>query len=262
MSSTADDKQELRRQRLARAEEDEARAQRKRRLWLFGGSTVAALVVVAIAIALSQSGSGDSGPKGLGGGSNLSGVASTTALFKGLPQTGTLVGDPQAPVRMLEFADLQCPFCAQYTRDVLPTLVKRYVRTGKLAIDLRLLTFLGTDSELAGGAAVAASRENRMWQFTDLFYKNQGQENTGYVTPAFIRSIAQGSGVSPAAAVKGSQDDVDAPQLKRATREATTAGVDSTPSFLIGKRGGTLTKLEVSELTPDAFASAIDKLAG
>lgn len=262
MSSRAEEKQELRRQRVAREQEAEAHDQRTRRLWLFGGSTVAALVVVAIAIALSQSGSSDNAPKGLGGGENLSGVASTAALFKGIPQTGTLVGDPKAPLRMLEFADLQCPFCAQYTRAVLPTLVKRYVRTGKLAIDLRLLTFIGSDSETAAGSAVAAGRENRLWQYSDLFYKNQGQENSGYVTPEFIRSIARGSGVSPAAAVRGSQDDVDAPQLARAKREATTAGVSSTPSFLIGKRGGTLTKLDVSQLTPDEFTSAIDKLAG
>ena len=249
MSATPDD-----------AQETEARARRTRRLWLFGASTAAALIVVAIAIALSQGGSDDNDAKGLSSGDGLIGVKTTEALFKGIPQTETLLGDPDAPVQIVEFADLQCPFCAEYTRNVLPTLVKRYVRPGQLSIDLRLLTFLGPDSESAAGAAVAASRENRMWQFTDLLYNNQGQENSGYVTPAFVRSIARGSGVSPTEAVRGMQDDVGGPQLARAQQSAQTAGVDSTPTFLISRRGGTLTKLEVSQLTPDQFTSALDKL--
>ncbi len=221
---------------------------------------MAALIVVAIAIALSQGGSDDSSDKGLSGGDGLIGVQATEALFKGIPQSETTLGKPDAPLQMMEFADLQCPFCAEYTRNVLPTLVKRYVRTGQLSMDLRLLTFLGPDSESAAGAAVAASRENRMWQFTDLFYENQGQENSGYVTPSFVRSIAGGSGVSPEEAVRGMQDDVGGPQLLRAKQSAETAGVDSTPTFLIGKPGGTMTRLEVSQLTPDEFTSALDKL--
>ncbi len=260
MSSTADEEEQRREQRLAHEQETSARARRTRRLWLFGASTVAALIVVAIAIALSQGGSDDGADKGLSGGEGLIGVEATEALFKGIPQSETTLGDPDAPLQLQEFADLQCPFCAEYTRNVLPTLVKRYVRTGQLSMDLRLLTFIGPDSEAAAGAAVAASRENRMWQFTDLFYENQGQENSGYVTPDYVRSIAGGSGVTPDEAVRGMQDDVGGPQLQRAQQSANAAGVDSTPSFLIGKPGGTMARLEVTQLTPDQFTSAIDKL--
>ena len=52
---------------------------------------------------------------------------------------------------MVEFADLQCPFCAEYTKNVVPTIVNRYVRPGKLRIEFRPLTFIGPDSAKAAG---------------------------------------------------------------------------------------------------------------
>ena len=93
-------------------------------------------------------------------------------------------GDPKAPVVLTEFADLQCPFCRDYALNVLPQIIERYVRTGRLRLELRLRAFLGADSDVAGRAAQAAATRDRMWNFVDLFYRNQGTENTGYVTDA------------------------------------------------------------------------------
>ena len=250
MSTKSQQKRALREQREQQRRQA-AEHQRRRRLWLVAASSLAALAVVGIAIALSQSSSSDNSQQGLGAGGQVAGQRAAATLFTGIPQRGTLLGRPDAPVRMVEFADLQCPFCAHYTRDVLPTLVRDYVRPGKLSIDLRLLTFLGTDSEYAGGAAVAAAKQNRIWQFTDVFYANQGQENSGYVTPDFIRTIATASRVNPDTAVNASQNDIDSPILNRATRQAETAGIDSTPTFLIGTRNNTPERFEPTTLQPD-----------
>ena len=98
---------------------------------------------------------------------------------------------------MVEFVDLQCPFCAEYTRDALPTIVKRYVRTGKLKLELRPVAILGPDSATARGRGRGSrAQQNRIWQFADLWYLNQGRENSGYVDDAFLRRIARGAGVS------------------------------------------------------------------
>ena len=77
--------------------------------------------------------------------------------------------------------------------------------------------------------------------------ENQGTENSGYVTDAFIKRIASGvNGLDPAAVVAASHDQSD-PSLATANTEASKYGVNSTPSFLIGKTGGTMTKLGVSD---------------
>jgi protein-disulfide isomerase len=208
-------------------------------------AALAALVVVA---AVTIAAPGNSSNKG--GGS----PAATESALEGIPQSGITLGSPKAPVTMVEFADLQCPFCAEYQRDVFPTILKRYVRTGKVRLELRLLRFIGPDSDRLARAAVAAGSQNRMWQFVDLAYERQGHENSGYATDGFINSLARGAGLDKLDSGAGAEQ-----QVNRNERIARTVGLDSTPSFLIGPTGGPFTGFEPSELTPGAFVPAIEK---
>ena len=195
MASTSEQKERLRAERIAREEADAASGRRRRRLMVLAGATLAALVVVGVLIAVSQSGGDDE--SGLGAGESISGVRAVNELYDGIPQDGATLGNPNAPATMVEFLDLQCPFCAEYTRDALPTIVKRYVRSGQLKLELRPVAILGPDSATAAAAAAAAAQSNRIWQFSDLFYLNQGRENSGYVDDAFLRRIARGADVTP-----------------------------------------------------------------
>ena len=98
------------------------------------------------------------------------------------------LGQPDAPATLIEFADLQCPFCAEYTTGALPTVIQDYVRSGRLKMQLRLLRFIGPDSERGAEVAAAATLQDKGWDFSDLFFRNQGQENSGYATDAFLRA--------------------------------------------------------------------------
>ena len=210
---------------------------------------LAALAAVIVVIAVVAAGAGgDSSQKG--GGS----TAATESALRGVPQSGISFGSPKAPVTMVEFADLQCPFCAQYHRDVFPTLLRRYVRTGKLRLELRLLRFLGEDSDRLARVAVAAAGQDRMWQFVGLAYQRQGRENSGYATNKFINGIAADAGLETTSAGAAAEH-----QVRQSERIARTLGVDSTPSFLIGPTGGPFTRFEPSQLTPGAFVPQIDK---
>ena len=88
---------------------------------------------------------------------------------------------------LVEYVDLQCPFCAQYATQVSPTLVERYVRPGQPADRAAHRTHPGR-SVRGRGALLGGGRrvQNRMFQFNDLFFRNQGQENSGYVTQEFL----------------------------------------------------------------------------
>ena len=137
---------------------------------------------------------------------------------------------------------------------VFPTILKRYVRTGKVRVELRLLRFLGPDSDRLARVAAGAAAQNRMWQFVELAYQRQGAENSGYATDDFINSLAAGAGLKSVTAGAGA----DA-AIARNEQAAQTLGVNSTPAFLIGRTGGTLHPFQPSELTPGAFTPQLDK---
>ena len=107
-------------------------SERTRRLALLGGAAVLALVAVVVAIVISQGGGDDDNAEpAAGGGSPASDTAEVTDSFEGIPQRSVTLGDPDAPATLIEFADLQCPFCAQYATDALPAVVDQFVRTGR-----------------------------------------------------------------------------------------------------------------------------------
>lgn len=167
--------------------------------------------------------------------------ASPTMRFPGVPQHGRGLGSPGAPYTLVEFADLQCPFCSRFDRDVLPAVIERFVTAGKLRIELRPIAFLGPDSARLGAAAVAAGFQDRMWQFADLVYRNQGRENSGYATPEFIGRIARAvRGLDLARLQRASGTRVLRAALEANVRSARTAGIVGTPGFRFGRTGGIL----------------------
>ena len=247
MSSRSESKQAAREAREA-AEQEAAGKARRQRIWaIVGGSVLLAAVVVVALILLSSSDSDNGGSTG------------DAAVFEGVPQRGIALGDPDAPVTMVEFADMQCPFCRDYTQDVLPDLVEKYVKSGDLRMELNLLTFIGPDSESLARAAYAASEEDGMWQFTDIAYARQGTENSGFADQAFIDSVSEAAGLDPDQINSASGSEAVTRQIADASTAAQDAGVSSTPSFQIGPTGGELTTLDVAQLETSQFEDAIDQ---
>jgi protein-disulfide isomerase len=189
--------------------------------------------------------------------------SSATRLFAGIPQKRFTLGKASAPVTLVEFNDLQCPFCRRYTSAVLPALIRRYVRTGKVRMRMRPQAFIGSDSVKAGKALAAAALQNRAWQFSDVFYAHQGKENTGYVTKGFLRSIARKtSGLSPSRLFADMNKPAAIAPLKAAAREFDARGLDGIPAFLIGKTGGRMKVLQWTDFKPAQFTGPIDRLLG
>src|SRR5439155_270723 len=98
----------------------------------------------------------------------LSGEAATQKLFRGIPQKLNVLGNLKAPVTMVEFADLQCPYCRDFAVQALPDIVRRYVRPGKVKLVFSGLAILGSDSERALRATYAAGLQGRLWNYLDL----------------------------------------------------------------------------------------------
>jgi protein-disulfide isomerase len=252
LASRKEQREEARKQREEREAEERQKQRRKRRLWQVGATLAVAIVVIVIAIAVSSSGGNDT---------KVTKKESTTTetLFTGIAQNGITLGNPQAKVTIYEFADLQCPFCRQYTTSVFPDLVNKYVKPGKVKMVWRNLTFIGPDSVTAARAASAAGVQNKLWDFVDLFYKNQGTENTGYVTDKFIEQIATNALIDVNKLKADQSSPVVEQQLGEAQNQAQQFGINSTPSFLIQVGNGKLQKLNYSDFKLDQFSGPIDK---
>jgi protein-disulfide isomerase len=258
--STTPTKRVLREQRRAARREAEqaqaARETRRRRAWQLGAVVAVAAVAVVIAAAVSSSGGSTTSPP-----ANVDG-AEAAALFRGIPERNGVLGDPDAPLTLTEFVDLQCPFCAQVSTTTLPTIVNDYVRSGKVKLEARTLHFIGPDSTAAAQAAAGAERQGKLWPFLEVFYANQGQENSGYVTEEFLRRVAADAGVDADRALAQANGSFAERRLDRATTEAGRLGVDSTPTLVVSGGGRAPHVLDADPLDPQAVSAAVDRELG
>jgi protein-disulfide isomerase len=179
-------------------------------------------------------------------------TSSVESAFAGIPQQGAALGDPNAKVTLVEYADLQCPYCARWSTQTLPVLVDEYVRTGKVRIVFRGLAFLGPDSVKALRTAVAAGRQNRLWDVVEGLYYRQGAENSGWVTEAMLHEVAGHR------AIAGSVAPWVDRELTKSAQAAQAAGVAGTPAFQIGRTGGPLELVQVDSLGPEGLGPAIE----
>jgi protein-disulfide isomerase len=229
------------------------------RLYQVGALLVTAAAIVAVAVAVLSSGS----TAELKPGKPVPGAAATRALFSGIPQHGIELGDPSAPVTLVEFGDLQCPSCADFSTETLPAIVSRFVRTGRVLVVFRNLDFIGHDSERAGRMAAALGEQDSLFQFASLMYRNQGLENTGYVTDTYLRALAgaiPGADVSRALAARASA--AVAAQLSEARTLARRFAVKSTPSFLLYRSGQPPLRFSPASLQSGSFDAPLQRLLG
>ncbi len=268
MASRKEQKEQARATRIAKEQEAAAQAQRARRLQVSVAVTALAAIVVAVAIVLSS-----------GGGSGLKHGSAASAVYKTvnaeigrIPQSGTTLGHPSAKVTLNYWGDLQCPICRDFTLGAsgggLPQFIAKDVRTGIAKVHYEsLCTATCNPADPTGGmgtfnvqqsAAYSAGRQNLAWYYIELFYREQGAEDSGYATRKFINAIAEQipqlnlgkwqAGVSSKALVS----QVDSSQ----TTGISTYKFNATPSFTISGPKGTAS-LGSGLLTYSELAAAV-----
>jgi protein-disulfide isomerase len=229
----------------------------RKRMYLVAAALGLAAVAVLVGASL-VSGKSSSAPTSL---TTVAMGSQTAALLAGIPQHGDTLGSPRAPLTLVEYADMQCPYCGEFARGTLPTLIRSYVRTGKVKLVFRGLEFVGADSDVALRAVYAAGRQDKLWSYGGLMFENQGTENTGWVTEDLVKSLAvavpgldtakllsdrSSAGVSDAIAASGQHGQMD--------------GVAHTPWFELGKTGQGTQALSLSSLDAPSFTAAFDRL--
>jgi protein-disulfide isomerase len=224
----------------------------------------AALLFAGALIGISVAGSGSSKPST----TKVVGAGATAALFRGIPQHGNVLGNPKAPATLVEFAEPQCPICGAWARETLPTVVRDYVRTGRLKVVYQGLSFIqpASDSEKALGAIAAAGAQNRAFQLIDLLYRNQGQEGTGWITDSLVRSASAAVAGLDAERMWADRSSRSSKATTEQAKKAATRVMGTsfrTPTFLAGPSGGQLAQMPIStvdQLGPEGFPQVLDQM--
>ena len=247
-----------------------ARQASPRVLAIVGGVVLVAVVAIVLGVVLSSNGGGGSS----GGGNvvsasdmsglpkvgnanwsgQLDGAADANALFNGIPQTGLVLGKPTAPVEMEMFIDVQCPFCQDYEVNNLPTVVKDDIKSGKVQLHLQPWAFIGgAGSQSFSGrlGLIAASFQNKGYEYAKVLYDNQGTEDTGWLTGRQMALIAASvNGLN----LKKWQQSANGSAVKQIAstvdRLAAKAKVQGTPTVLVGCAGNTLQNVTSPQLEP------------
>lgn len=228
---------------------------RERLIKLASAAVFLTIVAVAVLIVVSQSGSsgGDS--------ENIVSVAEVERELQGIPQDEMVLGQPDAKVRLLEFADLQCPFCRDYAEEQLPQVIENQVRSGEAKLDYRTFTIIDANSIPAAEAAIAAGKQGRGWNYVEIFYRNQGEEGTDYDNDEFLTAIARAAKVPDIARWNSDRRSASVKaEVEAATAEAERLGFEGTPSFAVQGPGAqgleALGSLESAGAIESAISSA------
>jgi len=215
--------------RKARRRREQKRPTRpNRRLRNLGIATgmAAAAVVVVILIVLSQT-----LWKSEGGGTPSEFIVPTPRPAD-IPQEGTTLGSPDAPLTILEYSEFLCPYCRQAALETLPQIEEEYIATGKVKLVFKYFIVHGEQAVLPAGAAQCAADQNAFWSYHDMLYLNA---ETVDFTIENLKQFAEELGLDTESfnSCLDSEEYMD--KLAADVDEARRRGVNSTPTFFVGQ---------------------------
>jgi protein-disulfide isomerase len=198
---------------------------------------VSTLVLLAAAIAIAAAGGSSTV---LAGTSQEMPAEEVDALLAGLPESENSLGSATAPLTLQFFGDLECPTARDFTLEVLPQVIRKWVRPGEMRIEYRSLRSVSEPKAFDAQqvAALAAGMQDKLWYYVEYFYREQGLENSGYVTESYLSALArQISSLNIEAWRSDRSDPQLAAQITEDERVAQAMHLRGTPSFLVGRTG-------------------------
>lgn len=247
MASRTKQKEEARARRLEQEQAHAQQTRRTRRLQLLGGVVVVAIAIVAVAIAVSSGGSNSTKPVKAHTKQASAADKPIFSLLAGIPQSGNTIGSPSAKVTITEFGDLECPVCKDFALGVENQLIKNDVRSGKVKLVYRSLETATGSAPNPGifgiqqASALAAGLQDKEWEYVELFYHQQGEEGTGYVTQAYLNNLAnQIPTLNFSKWLSDSHSQTLLSQVSADEQMATARGYSATPTItIVGPKGQT-----------------------
>lgn len=234
----------------------EARRARNRRALIAGGAAACAIMIAIVLIAISQRGNSPDESAG------LPAIVAARSIDRSIASDRRRLGDPNAPVFLVEWADYQCPFCRDFSELIMPRLIEEYIAPGKVLFEYRDLAFLddsteSDESNRAAEAAACAADTGNYWIMHDTIYVNQFGENKGAFSSSRLTEMARTAGLDVDQFSACMEAGTHADEIEAMRKEAQQAGINSTPSLFINGQRITYTgKYEDLKAEIDAVLSA------
>ena len=166
-------------------------------------------------------------------------ITMDTFLSNGSP----ILGDPDAPITLVEFGDYQCHYCNVFFQSIEKDIVKNYVDTGKVKIIFKDYNIIGEDSVKASQGAHCANDQGLFWEYHDILYSNWTGENNGWASSENLAIFAQQIGLNmnkwSECMNKGSHSQI----ILKSNDDARTLQLTGTPAFFIINSEGEVSKL-------------------
>ena len=147
--------------------------------------------------------------------------------------SGLTMGNPAAAVVVEEFSDFQCIACSRFWQNFEEDFITRYVATGDVLFKYVPFSFIGNESIQAAKAALCANEEGKFWDYHDTLFLNWDGENVGNFSDKRLVAFAGALGLNEnnfRSCLNSNKYDKD---VQEGLRIGRTAGVDSTPSFIV-----------------------------
>lgn len=167
-----------------------------------------------------------------------------------------ILGDPNAPVTIVEYADFQCPFCGRFFTGAEAQIRDQYVKTNKAKMIYRDFAFLGPESTASAEAAECAKDQGKFWAYHDALYTAEiadGKENSGNLNHALFLSLAKNLSLDMNAFTSCVDSNKYADVVSKSVADAQALGISSTPTIFVNGQ-------QILGAQPfSVFQAAIDK---
>ena len=143
------------------------------------------------------------------------------------------LGNPDAPITILEWGDYQCTFCYKFHQETLQIINEDFIKTGKVKVVFKDFPLNGPDSKLAAEASYCAQDQEKYWQYHDEVYRNWGGERTGWITREALTEFAVTVNLDTEKFNKCLDDNKYESKVNSLYEFGNQIGIDATPSFLV-----------------------------
>jgi len=184
---------------------------------------------------------------------------STTFTANGSP----ILGDPAAPITLIEFGDYQCHFCNVHFQNTEHSLLENFVETGKVKMIFKDFTIIGPDSVNAAHGAHCANDQKKFWQYHDILYNNWTGENNGWASSDNLLKFAQEIELDIDQWSDCMIDARHSQMIADSSKDARDLGITGTPAFFVIGPDNKITKLSGAqpyEIFEQIFNSELEKL--
>ncbi len=167
-------------------------------------------------------------------------IVNLNLLLQSLRKTGSpLLGSASAPITIVEFGDFQCKFCDRFAKETEPMINATYIQTGKANMIFKNFVTHGPDSITAAMGALCANDQGKFWNFYEILYKNQGEENSGWANANNMKKFASSiPGINTQEFNSCLDSNKHKPVVDNDNVLAISSGFQGTPTFVIEKKDG------------------------